>query len=283
MNELATIQNIESASKSDKWTGHFKSILGQSYGAFLANIVAVVNGNSMLQKASVESVMLAAAQAAACGLSITTGEAALVPYKGQCQLQIMRDGWVAMAVRTNMFRYIVNEPVYDGELVRYDRFTDDYEFDASRRVSGNIIGFMARFELVSGYRKTVFWDIARVNEHALKYSRTAVHERGLWQTNYNEMALKTVLKHLLKKYAPKSMQISCAIAADQAAFEGDIEDVTPVYVDNLDPELENARNEAQNAPDMASLTSVWYKYPQFQQKPEFKAKMTERKNFLLTK
>jgi recombinational DNA repair protein RecT len=47
------------------------------------------------------------------------------------------------------------------------------------------------------------------------------------------MALKTVLKHLLKKYAPKSIEsIVMAIESDQVAFTGDIDNAKAVYVDN---------------------------------------------------
>lgn len=47
------------------------------------------------------------------------------------------------------------------------------------------------------------------------------------------MAKKTVLKHLLKKYAPKSIEvINRAMEVDQAAFTGTIDNPQPVYVDN---------------------------------------------------
>ena len=46
------------------------------------------------------------------------------------------------------------------------------------------------------------------------------------------MSLKTVLKHLLKKYAPKSIEsITNAVLSDNHAFEGDLENPTAVNVD----------------------------------------------------
>ena len=47
------------------------------------------------------------------------------------------------------------------------------------------------------------------------------------------MCEKTILKRLLKKYAPKSIEvINKAMEVDQAAFTGTIDNPQPVYVDN---------------------------------------------------
>jgi recombination protein RecT len=92
---------------------------------------------------------------------------------------------------------------------------------------------MAAFKLNNQYKKTVYWTVEECKEHGLKYSQTFKRGFGLWKDNFDAMCLKTVLKHLLKKYAPKSIEsISRAIASDQASFVGDIENPSAVYVDN---------------------------------------------------
>lgn len=56
--------------------------------------------------------------------------------------------------------------------------------------------------------------------HAQKYSQSYQKGGGVWKTNFNEMALKTVTKLLLSKQAPLSIanQMSKAIEADQAVI-----------------------------------------------------------------
>jgi recombination protein RecT len=96
---------------------------------------------------------------------------------------------------------------------------------------------MASFKLVNGYRKTVFMTVEEAKTHGKQYSQTFKKGYGLWADNFNAMALKTTLKMLLKKFAPKSIEsIAKAIESDQASFTGDIENAQPVYVDNTKEE-----------------------------------------------
>ena len=81
-------------------------------------------------------------------------------------------------MRTGQFEYIVNEPVYEGELVEKNRFTDTYIFDESKRTSDKIIGYMAAFKLTNGYKKTLFMTIDEVKEHGKKYSQTFRNNKG---------------------------------------------------------------------------------------------------------
>ena len=92
---------------------------------------------------------------------------------------------------------------------------------------------MAAFELLNGYKKTVYWTVEECKAHGARYSKTFQQGGGLWKTNLEAMSLKTVLKHLLKKFAPKSIEsIVTALENDQASFEGTIENPRAVYVDN---------------------------------------------------
>jgi recombination protein RecT len=103
---------------------------------------------------------------------------------------------------------------------------------------------MAAFKLTNGYKKTVYWSVEEVKAHGLKYSQTFKRNYGLWVDAFDSMALKTVLKHLLKKYAPKSIEsITKAIESDQASFEGDINNPTLRYADNDKTAAEDANYE----------------------------------------
>lgn len=225
-NNLSVLKNSLATDSIQK---RFSEMLGKKSAGFLTSIMNVVQNNALLQKADVNSIILAAGQAAALDLPINPnlGLAAIVPFNdtknNRClaTFQIMRDGWMDLCLRTGQFVYIANEPVYEGELVKKNRFTGEYVFDEDARKSDKVIGYMASFKLTNGYTKTIYWTIDEIKKHAQQYSQTAKKGYGLWKENFNAMALKTVLKHLLKKYAPKSIELINAIESDQASFAGD--------------------------------------------------------------
>lgn len=232
---------LKGALGNDSIKNKFAELLGKKSAGFLTSITNVVQNNDLLQKAEVNSIILAAAQAASLDLPINPnlGFSAIIPFNdrksGKCvaQFQIMRDGWVDLCLRTGQFEYIANEVVYEGELVERNRFTDTYVFDESKRTSDKIVGYMASFKLTNGYRKTIYMSVEEVKAHGMQYSQTFKKGYGLWKDAFNQMALKTVLKMLLKKFAPKSIEsIAQAIEKDQASFVGDIDNAQAVYVDN---------------------------------------------------
>ena len=232
---------LKSALNTESVKNKFNEMLGKKSAGFITSITAVVQNSDLLQKAEVNSIILAAAQAASLDLPINPnlGFSAIIPFSDKknnrcvAQFQIMRDGWVDLCLRTGQFEYIANEIVYEGELVEKNRFTDTYVFDETKRKSNKIIGYMASFKLVNGYRKTVYMTVEEAKAHGKQYSQTFKKGYGLWADNFNAMALKTTLKMLLKKFAPKSIEsIAKAIESDQASFTGDIDNVQPIYVDN---------------------------------------------------
>lgn len=241
-NNLPALKN---ALNTEGVKNKFNEMLGKKSAGFITSITTVVQNSDLLQKADVNSIILAAAQAASLDLPINPnlGFSAIIPFNDKknnrcvAQFQIMRDGWVDLCLRTGQFEYIANEIVYEGELVEKNRFTDTYVFDETQRKSSKIIGYMASFKLVNGYRKTVFMTVEEAKTHGKQYSQTFKKGYGLWADNFNAMALKTTLKMLLKKFAPKSIEsIAKAIESDQASFTGDIENAQPVYVDNTKEE-----------------------------------------------
>lgn len=237
-NNLPALKN---ALNTEGVKNKFNEMLGKKSAGFITSITSVVQNNDLLQKAEVNSIILAAAQAASLDLPINPnlGFAAIIPFNDKknnrcvATFQIMRDGWVDLCLRTGQFEYIANEIVYDGELVEKNRFTDTYVFDETKRKSDKVIGYMASFKLTNGYRKTVYMTVEDAKAHGKQYSQTFRKNYGLWVDNFHAMALKTTLKMLLKKFAPKSIEsIAQAIEKDQASFVGDIDNAQAVYVDN---------------------------------------------------
>lgn len=229
---------------------YFSDLLGKRKDAFIASVISVVGSDSNLQKCNPMSVALAAYKAVPLNLPIeqNMGYAAVIPYGNNASFQIMRNGWVELAMRTGQVKHIANEVVYEGELVKHNRFTDTYEFDESKRTSDKVIGFMAYIQLINGFEKTIYWSDAEVKAHALKYSQAYKKGSGLWKDTYEAMALKTVLKRLIVKYCPKSTDLQNAINDDQRVFsdspEGTYADNTPDEQPQPDTQSESAMSKA---------------------------------------
>lgn len=228
-----TLTKLKTALAADTIQKRFTEMLGKKSAGFLTSVMDVVQNNTLLQKADANSIILAAGQAAALDLPINPnlGFAAIIPFNdrksGKCvaTFQIMRDGWVDLCLRTGQFVYLANEAVYEGELVYRNRFTGEYRFDEEKRKSDKVIGYMASFRLTNGFEKIIYWTVDEVKNHAMKYSQTYKQGFGLWKDNFDAMAKKTVLKHLLKKYAPKSIQLVTALISDQASFNGGMDSI----------------------------------------------------------
>lgn len=219
----------------------FEDILGKHAASFMASITSAVQDNEKLKKADTNSIILASIQAAEIELPIvkTLGLSAIVPFydsntgRTLAQFQVMRNGWIELAVRTGLFEYIVNEPVHEGEIVKMNKFIEQYEFDQTKRTSNKVIGYVASAKLLSGYHKTVYWTAEECFAHGKRYSQTFKKGFGLWKTDFDSMALKTVVKNLMVKFMPKSVDyIQSAILSDQAVFSGDIDAPVMRYLDN---------------------------------------------------
>lgn len=104
-------------------------------------------------------------------------------------------------------------------------------FDFNQKKSDNIIGYAAHFSLLNGFEKTLFMTADDLKKHGAKFSQTFKKGYGLWKDDFDSMAQKTVIKLLLSKFAPLSVDMQRAVITDQAIVnDADTEDVT--YVDN---------------------------------------------------
>lgn len=214
-------------------------VIGSESGKkkFVTSLVSVVAGNQELQKCEPMSIIYAALKSVPLGLPIEAnlGYAAVVPYGINASFQIMRNGWVDLLMRTGQVKFVANEIVHEGELVKGNKFTGEYVFDENAKTSDKVIGYMAYVKLINGFEKTVYWTKEQVKEHALRYSQTFKKGKGLWVDNFDSMALKTVLKHLIVKYCPKSAELQQAIQFDQSVTD---KNNVSKYTDNPVPEYQ---------------------------------------------
>ncbi len=218
----------------------------QMANSFMSSVISVANGNPQLRRAQPMSIIGAAMVAATMQLQVvpTLGQAYLVPYGSQCQLQVGYLGLLQLCQRSGQFKKILAAPVHEGEYVSGDEFDEDYVFDKKQRKSDKVIGYMAKFELLNGFTKVAYWEIDKVKAHAQKFSQAfRAGYNSPWRSDFDAMAQKTVLKSILK-FAPKSIEMQKAVTFDQAVVNTNVPDVqdldidafAPEYIDNLEEE-----------------------------------------------
>lgn len=225
----------------------FEEIMGAKAPAFISSVLNVVNGNTNLSMADPQSVIMSAAVAATLDLPINPnlGFAYIIPYQtskqndqGQwvaqqiAQFQMGYKGFIQLAMRTGQYKTINVTEVRTGQLVKANPLTEEYQFDWE--VEGKeVIGYVAYFKLLSGFEKTVYWNVGKVIDHAKRFSKSYGKKSSPWTTNFPEMAQKTLIKHVLSKYGVLSIEMQKAVNVDQAVIK-DMTGEQTEYVDHTD-------------------------------------------------
>lgn len=208
----------------------FNELLGNRTNQFMTSLLSIVNNNSYLKNANPESIYTSAMMAAALDLPINPnlGFAYIIPYGQQAQFQVGYKGLIQLALRSGQFKTISVTPVYEGQLLEQNPLTG-FKFDFANKVSEKVIGYAAYFSLINGFEKTSYMTVEEVQTHGKKYSKT--YSNGTWAKDFDAMACKTVLKLLISKYAPLSIEMQKAVVADQSIIKN-VEEMDVEYVDN---------------------------------------------------
>jgi len=234
----------------------FEELLGKRSSAFMTSVLQIVSNNSYLQNASPQSVFNAACVAATLDLPINNnlGFAYIVPYGKDAQFQMGYRGFVQLAQRSGQFKTISASPIYAGQLVEENPLTG-FVFDFKVAKSGVPIGYAAYFELLNGFQKTLYMTTEELKQHGLRFSHTFKRGQGLWKDDFESMALKTVLKLLLSKFAPLSVEMQKAVITDQGVIENpDTLDVA--YQDNTEPEINHELERAKEMVTDSKITTI---------------------------
>lgn len=225
---------------------------------FVAAITSAVATNPALQECDPPTILSGALLGESLGLSPSPqlGQYYLVPYwnkkKGcnDAQFQLGYKGYVQLALRSGYYKHLNVIAVKAGEIARFDPLTEDVDFrmieDEEERENTATVGYLATFEYLNGFRKTIYWSKDKMLAHADKYSPAfskdgqtikrgnvtykkvsfADYEAGnypkqdewlyssFWYKNFDAMAFKTMLRQLISRWGIMSIDL-------QAAFEQD--------------------------------------------------------------
>lgn len=236
-NALAIKQTLSNPSVMKR----IEEMIGRKSDSYITSVMQVINSNGLLAQSTPESVIGAVYTACALNLPLNNnlGFAYIVPFKNrqsgnqEAQFQMGWKGYLQLAQRSGQIKKIASIAVYD---------TDTEESVKARltsfipqKVSGEVIGYLAYLETVTGFEAHLTMTNEELEQHASKYSQTykTAKSRGqnysVWHQNWDAMCQKTVIKLLISKYAPMSVELQQAIEFDQAVIN---EDGEASYVDN---------------------------------------------------
>jgi recombination protein RecT len=218
----------------------FSELLGTKAQGFITSVISAVNSNDLLKNATNESIYSAALMAATLDLPVNQnlGFAYFIPFnnrkanKHECQFQIGYKGFIQLAMRSGQFKTISATPIYENQLVSENPLTG-FVFDFTKK-GQIVIGYAAYFSLINGFEKTLYMSVDELKKHGVAYSQTFKKGFGLWNDNFDAMAQKTVIKLLLSKYAPLSIEMQKAQIADQSV----IRNADTLEVDYIDNQIE---------------------------------------------
>jgi len=236
-----------------------KDTLDDGAGAFTMSVLDAFSSNSYLQKCDPVLVVQEAMKAAALKLPISNslGMAYIVPYGGVPQFQIGYRGMIQLAMRTGQFKHLNADALFEGESVKSNRLTGEIEILGEPKNEKAIaIGYFAHMELLNGFKKTIYWTSEKVHAHAKKYSKSYKHKSSAWVTDTDAMCIKTVVRALISKFAPMSIEfIGSTSEKVESAIEPTVIDVTPEPIKPKKVEQKQAKQEApKNEEPLVNLT-----------------------------
>lgn len=184
--------------------------------------LSAVKNTPKLAECTPMSFLAAMMNAAQLGLEPNTplGQAYLLPYKNkgqlECQFQVGYKGLLELAFRNERMQSIEAHTVYQNDEFYFEYgLIPTLKHIPAWQDRGQVVGFYAVFHLDNGGYQFEVMSKADIDEYAAKYSKAFSSEYSPWKTNYEAMALKTVLKRLLKT-APIQSDFRKAMSMDES-------------------------------------------------------------------
>lgn len=152
-------------------------------------------------------------------------------------------GYLQLAIRSGQYRDIDVMEVRDGEYLGKDPTTGKPRFqfieNDDEREARPVIGYLAYFEYLNGFRKTLFWSKQKMMNHADQnspaFSALAMQQieagqvppdemwkySSFWYKDFDAMAKKTMLRQLISKWGIMSIDMQQAYVQDSKFIQMD--------------------------------------------------------------
>lgn len=233
---------------------------------FVSAIVSAVAVNPALQECDPKTILSGALLGESLNLSPSPqlGQYYLVPFKQKekrdrngdlitpectnAQFVLGYKGLVQLALRSGQYKRLNVVSVKEGELHDWNPITEEFSIspisDEEEREKARTVGYLASFEYLNGFTKTIYWSKEKMVDHADRFSAAfskdattgrypkvsfADYEAhnypakeewlysSFWYKDFDGMAHKTMLRQLISKWGIMSIDLQTAFEADAVA------------------------------------------------------------------
>ena len=248
---------------------------------FTAAITSAVAVNPALQECDAGTILAGALLGESLNLSPSPqlGQYYLVPFKNKrqqtttAQFVLGYKGYIQLALRSGQYKDLDVMVIKQGEYMGKDPETGKAKFqfieDDDEREALPTIGYMAYFEYLNGFRKVVYWSKEKMMTHADTYS-PAFSRKGyedliagkvpqgemwkyssFWYKNFDDMAKKTLLRHIISRWGIMSIEMTTALEHDDAV---NVADDGQIVTETVEAARASIPADAQEVPSAAPET-----------------------------
>lgn len=261
---------------------------------FVASITSAVAVTPALQECEAGTILAGALLGESLNLSPSPqlGQYYLLPFKCKAkydrqgnlvqpetmkaQFVLGYKGYIQLALRSGSYADLDVMEIREGEYKGKNQATGKPQFcfieDDDEREQLPVIGYMAYFEYLNGFRKTIYWTKAKMMNHADTFSQAysaEIHKKILageiadkdmwkyssfWYKDFDGMAMKTLLRQLISKWGIMSTEMQMAFSNDGSMSEiaGDSDEIVTTPENNL----QLAQPEAETVVEQVNLANL---------------------------
>lgn len=274
------VKNFQAVMNNSYYQTLLQNTLKENKGTFTTSLMELATSDESLLQCNPNALMAEALKAASLHLPLNKqlGQCYILPFKNHGvmtpTLVVGTKGYLQLAMRTGKYETINSDVVYEGELKGYDKVTGNLDLSGIR-TSNVPIGYFAYMKMKNGFSKLLYMSLDEVCLYAKQYSPTVKFNDKLtpdglkqlalnqaakgvsdgvgWKSNFESMALKTVLRRLLSKWGELSIEnndilnIDEAPSAEQQRDEEFAEDKKVIVVDAETGEINQPANDTSAA------------------------------------
>nr|DAM12765.1 MAG TPA: RecT protein [Caudoviricetes sp.] len=203
--------------------------------------------NEKLQECTEESFLGSMMQAAQLGVEPNTplGQAYLIPYRNkgvmEVQFQLGYRGMIDLAYRSGEVQNIQAHEVYENDTFEYELGLEPkLRHIPALKDRGEVILYYAVFKLTNG--GVGFEVMSKEDVEAFAKKKSKTYGTGPWQSDFDAMAKKTLVKRLLK-FAPLKSDFVRAVTADETIKSGISENMADLPDETVTIDAETTKPE----------------------------------------
>ena len=237
------VKNFQAVMNNSYYQTLLQNTLKENKGTFTTSLMELATSDEKLLQCAPNALMAEALKAASLHLPLNKqlGQCYILPFKNHGvmtpTLVVGTKGYLQLAMRTGKYETINSDVVYEGELKGYDKVTGNLDLSGVR-TSNVPIGYFAYMKMKNGFSKLLYMSLdevclyakqysptvkfsekatpATLKELALKQAASGVSDGVGWYSNFEIMALKTVLRRLLSKWGELSIENNDILNIDEA-------------------------------------------------------------------